>query len=87
MKHTLSLLLLLILCTAGFSKTRRVSLSGEWEVKLDQLNGWMTKSSGQNISEGTIMLPGSLAENGFGYKTEGSDYGILTPAYKYIGKA
>jgi beta-galactosidase len=87
MRHTLLLLLLLILCTAGFSKTRRISLSGEWDVKLDQLNGWLTKSSGQNITEGTIMLPGSLAENGFGYKTEGSDYGILTPAYKYIGKA
>ena len=32
-------------------------------------------------------MPGSLAQRGYGYKTEGSDFGILTPEYKYIGKA
>ncbi len=32
-------------------------------------------------------MPGSLTEAGFGIKTVGSDYGILTPEYKYVGKA
>ena len=41
----------------------------------------------QSKLDGIITLPASLAEQKFGYKTTGSDYGVLTPTFKYIGKA
>lgn len=62
------------------------SLSGDWHVKLDSVNGLLTNTD-LFKREGLIRLPGSLAENGFGTRTFGSDFGILTPEFKYIGKA
>lgn len=77
----------MILSISGYSQFNTISLSGKWDVKLDLENEWVKKNPEQSKVEGSILLPGSLAENGFGYKTEGSDYGILTPEFKYIGKA
>ncbi|MCK5471319.1 MAG: hypothetical protein KAI99_22500, partial [Cyclobacteriaceae bacterium] len=34
-----------------------------------------------------INLPGSLTEAGYGKKTIGSDFGMLTPEYRYVGTA
>lgn len=64
-----------------------IDLSGPWEVELDTVCEGVVLQTGLSKATGTISLPGSLAENGFGYKTTGSDYGILTPEYKFIGKA
>lgn len=64
----------------------RIDLKGEWNVRLDSNNEYVTNSISSK-TEGKIKLPGSLAENGYGKKSNGSDYGILTPEYKYIGKA
>ena len=64
----------------------KTSIIGKWHVKLDPENEQLKNSPAAKIA-GEILLPGSLAEAGFGVKTTGSDYGILTSDYKYIGKA
>jgi beta-galactosidase len=63
------------------------SLAGEWQVSLDTSNELYQKHPDECIMKGMIKLPGSLAGRGYGYKTKGSDFGILTPEFKYIGKA
>jgi len=69
------------------SQTDRISLDGKWEVRLDPESESLKNCQAEIKTSGTIDLPGSLAENGFGCTTVGSDYGILTPEYKYVGKA
>ena len=64
-----------------------INLAGTWEVTLDKNSELELKYPDQSKLDGIINLPASLAEQGFGYKTIGSDYGILTPTFKYIGKA
>ena len=86
MKYLL-FLFLLVFSGFAFSNQNQISLAGKWQVKLDPQNEYLKECKGQCKTIGEITLPGSLAENGFGLKTSGSDYGILTPAYKYIGKA
>jgi beta-galactosidase len=82
-----SLLILIILfCGRTIAHDNVISLSGQWQVKLDPVNE-MFQNTGEFSTEGIISLPGSLAENGYGIKTVGSDFGTLTPEYKYIGKA
>ncbi|MEN8226488.1 MAG: glycoside hydrolase family 2, partial [Bacteroidota bacterium] len=88
MKYRIIPCLFLILCVPLKSFAQdMIDLSGLWEVELDTLSEEVFLQTGLSKTTGTINLPGSLAENGFGYKTTGSDYGILTPEYKYIGKA
>lgn len=77
----------MLICWNAISQVNTMSLSGEWEVKLDSGNEQLRTPSGTVKTEGAINLPGSLAEYGYGVKTVGSDFGILTPEYKYIGKA
>ena len=69
------LVALLLFSTSAISQ-KTIDLSGKWTVKLD-----LDKTAK------SINLPGTLAEAGYGKKTTGSDFGILTPTYKYIGKA
>ncbi|MBS2210700.1 hypothetical protein KEM09_04765 [Carboxylicivirga mesophila] len=64
-----------------------IDLQGTWNVELDTENVIFKQTDNTFKKSGTIPLPGSLAENGYGEKTVGSDYGVLTPEYKYIGKA
>ena len=80
-------ILIILLSGLNVIAQETIDLKGEWQVKLDPENEWVQKDQSNCKSEGAIVLPGSLAENGFGYKTKGSDFGILTPEYKYIGKA
>jgi beta-galactosidase len=80
-------LFLFILSYSGFSQNHSIILSGQWQVKLDPKNEWIKKSPDKSKTEGVIVLPSSLAEAGYGYKTEGPDFGVLTPEYRYIGKA
>ncbi|WP_167619573.1 glycoside hydrolase family 2 TIM barrel-domain containing protein [Maribellus sediminis] len=79
------LLLTLIFHISVVAQSNQIDLSGTWEVKLDPENEWVKK--GNCKSEGNINLPASLAEFAYGFKTDSSDFGILTPSYKYIGKA
>jgi len=64
-----------------------LDLAGTWQLTLDANNEMALKYPERCTGSGTIELPASLAEKGFGYRTEGSDFGVLTPEYKYIGKA
>lgn len=82
------MILTVIVLTSSFSHAKKgITLAGSWYVRLDTDNELVLKYPGRCKTEGTIELPGSLAENRYGFKTEGSDFGILTPEYKYIGKA
>lgn len=85
-KHFIAFTLLycLIFSAAG---QNTIDLSGQWQVHLDPQNELIVNHPDQCQTEGVIELPASLAEKGYGFKTEGSDFGVLTPAYKYVGKA
>ncbi|MCY1721129.1 hypothetical protein OU798_12295 [Prolixibacteraceae bacterium Z1-6] len=85
-KISLSIFLFILNVTQVFAQNA-INLSGKWQVNLDMQNELVVKYPAETITSGTVILPGSLAENGFGYKTSGSDFGILTPEYKYLGKA
>ncbi|MCF6358615.1 MAG: hypothetical protein L3J54_12500, partial [Draconibacterium sp.] len=80
-------LLFCLFISISISAQSSIDLSGEWEVNLDSENELVKKYPNECNTKGEINLPGSLAENGFGWKTTGFDYGILTPEFKYVGKA
>ncbi|SHI58843.1 Glycosyl hydrolases family 2, TIM barrel domain [Arenibacter nanhaiticus] len=84
--------IILIVLAATFNNSIKaqkdtIDLSGAWNVTLNS-----DIQIGDNISEankmkGMIQLPSSLAQQGFGFETKGSDFGVLTPEYKYLGVA
>ncbi|TKG93368.1 glycoside hydrolase family 2 [Puteibacter caeruleilacunae] len=76
----------LILQLSAFGQST-IDLSGKWQVRLDSENEMIKKYQGTCKLEGSIQLPASLAEKGYGVPTKGSRYGILTPEFEYIGKA
>lgn len=83
---------LLIICTCisftgAVAQNTPVSLAGEWQVKLDPDSLGKTQSYFNLQFDDRITLPGTLDEAGYGTKTTGSDYGILTRKHKYIGPA
>ncbi|WP_215224058.1 glycoside hydrolase family 2 TIM barrel-domain containing protein [Echinicola shivajiensis] len=78
----------LCILTVSFSAlAQNIDLSGQWNVKLIDSNNSSEYFRIDSKIEGQIELPGSLAENGYGLKTTGSDFGVLTPEFKYIGEA
>jgi len=86
-KRLQALLLLQFLFFIGFAQSTVISLAGEWQFSLDPQNtgekeGWQNK-----VLKEKIALPGTTDEAHYGEKTVGTDYGILTRAYKYIGPA
>lgn len=78
--------MLAMLIASGCRQSNTLSLQGNWYVTLDPENEQLGNSTTARIT-GKISLPASLAEAGFGVKSEGSGFGILTPEYKYTGKA
>lgn len=73
---------ILVFFTSLIEAQNTMDLSGAWMVQLDQ------NRKGMNHTENLeINLPGTLTEADYGVKTTGSDFGILTPTYKYIGVA
>ena len=89
MNYKLLLLLLTTLFLGPLAQAQEnpLSLAGEWSIKLDPDNlGEQEQWAGSSFN-GTIQLPGTTDEAQMGEKTSGSDYGILTRAYKYIGPA
>ncbi|MFA7493614.1 MAG: sugar-binding domain-containing protein, partial [Proteiniphilum sp.] len=72
---------------SGIKAQQVFSLDGEWSVQLDPDSTGVEKKFFEKIFANPIILPGTLDEAGYGTKTTGSDYGILTRKYKYIGPA
>ena len=89
MKRSLPVIILATFFSCGpFASAQDIgNLSGEWQVKLDYDVNITNIKNVQYKDRGIINLPGSLAEYGYGLRTSGSDFGVLTPEYKYIGKA
>lgn len=85
-----NLLLIICICLLGACKSNEKSqmdLSGEWTFQLDPENVGIQQSwFNQNLKD-QIKLPGTTDEAGYGEKTIGSDYGILTRVHKYVGAA
>ena len=80
------IIFMFLLSWKSYPWDKKYSLSGDWYVKLD-IENEMLSSAGSSRMEGMITLPGSLAENGYGARTIGSDFLNLTPEFKYVGKA
>lgn len=80
--YTVFFLILFFLTAACDIKRNTIALEGQWKVQLDPDRKGLEPRTGKPIN-----LPGSLAEAGYGEKTEGSDFGTLTPEYRYIGPA
>lgn len=91
MKHILSgciaILLLFNLFGVAAQQTNATSLAGEWRFATDPQNIGEKESWATKTLEHSIALPGTTDEAHYGEKTVGSDYGILTRAYKYTGPA
>ena len=76
-----------IIVTSSLIAQNTIDLAGQWKVQLDTTNEIIVKNRSRCSVSGEIILPASLAESKYGFRMEGSDFGILTPEYKYIGKA
>ena len=63
------------------------SLSGTWQFRLDPEDKGLKENWQSTAFSDRIALPGTTDEAGYGEKTFGSDFGILTRAYKYYGPA
>lgn len=79
MKQNLYFKIIILLFFAPYINAQdSMNLAGQWSVQIDLDKEGIKKP---------ITLPGTLAEAEYGSRTEGSDFGILTPTYKYIGVA
>ena len=86
-KTQLIILLLSLIGITSVQAQEFLSLAGSWSFQLDSLNegeknNWQSKQFSHQI-----YLPGTTDEGHYGFKTSGSDFGILTRAYKYCGPA
>lgn len=75
-------------CISAFAQIQNdQSLNGTWQFKLDpEDKGLKENWQGTSFTD-HITLPGTTDEAHYGEKTSGSDFGILTRAYKYYGPA
>ncbi|WP_423735844.1 glycoside hydrolase family 2 TIM barrel-domain containing protein [Chitinophaga caseinilytica] len=65
----------------------RMSLAGKWAVQLDADSAYFNRNTPPRTFQHTMQLPGTTDQARIGQKTTGSDYGILTRAYKHVGPA
>ena len=86
-KKTLSWLLLTPFFSLTVTAQEELSLAGNWEFRLDQSDQGINEAWYKQSLGGSIALPGTTDEAKQGTKTVGSDFGILTRAYKYYGPA
>ena len=86
-KKTLSWLLLTLFFSLTAAAQEEISLAGNWEFRLDQSDQGINEAWYKQPLGGSIALPGTTDEAKQGTKTVGSDFGILTRAYKYYGPA
>lgn len=67
MKKLLFLLLILVGCTSQNTDVRNhLSLAGEWKFRIDSLDLGIQEKWYEDLSDETVNLPGSMAENGKG---------------------
>ena len=67
MKKLLILLLVITGCTSQNVDVRKsLSLAGEWKFRIDSLDQGVNNRWYEKLSDETIKLPGSMAENGKG---------------------
>ncbi|MGL5317930.1 MAG: sugar-binding domain-containing protein [Bacteroidales bacterium] len=85
-KHNLLLFTVFTMATSLFAQEYK-SLAGKWRFALDPNSEGQTGQWFQSAPAQEIQLPGTTDEARFGQKTTGSDFGILTRAYKYYGPA
>ncbi|MGL5562985.1 MAG: sugar-binding domain-containing protein, partial [Tannerellaceae bacterium] len=83
----LSSIALASLVASSVSAQEYQSLAGRWRFKLDENNKGVGEQWYNSTLPQYISLPGTTDEAGYGEKTTGSDFGILTRAYKYYGPA
>ena len=75
MKKLIFLLLIVTGCTSQNIDVRNsLSLSGEWKFRIDSLDQGIENKWYDELSDETIILPGSMAENG-----KGDDVTLKTP--------
>lgn len=75
MKKILFLLLIAAACTNQNPVVRdTMPLAGEWKFRIDSLDQGIDNSWYENLSEETVTLPGSMAENG-----KGDEVSLKTP--------
>jgi len=75
MKKLLFLLIIVAGCTTQNTNVRdSLSLSGEWNFRIDSLDQGVEQKWYEEPSDETVNLPGSMAENGKGY-----DVSLSTP--------
>ncbi|GAA3583733.1 glycoside hydrolase family 2 TIM barrel-domain containing protein [Snuella lapsa] len=85
-KNLVLLIALILSSTCLWAQEAVLDLSGAWKVTLSKERPDI-KNTTDYKREGSISLPSSLAQQGYGLKTVGSDFGVLTPEYKYLGIA
>lgn len=75
-------------CFSGWMQAQESqSLAGSWQFRLDKEDKGLTEKWQDKPFTDAISLPGTTDEALYGEKTAGSDFGILTRAYKYYGPA
>jgi hypothetical protein len=68
MKKYMFLMILVFACSnQDKNVNRKISLTGEWQFKIDSLDKGVAEKWYDNIFEESVRLPGSMAENGKGY--------------------
>jgi hypothetical protein len=71
MKNLIWLMLLLSCCSAEqVDPVQKLSLTGEWNFKIDSLNSGVENRWYEKTLDETVNLPGSMAENGKGYEVD-----------------
>ncbi|MBD0824301.1 glycoside hydrolase family 2 TIM barrel-domain containing protein [Aestuariibaculum marinum] len=86
MYKPLMLMVVVLLAATLNAQENIIDLSGTWHVTLSEEKPEIENTTTYK-REGIINLPSSLARQGYGLKTTGSDFGVLTPEYKYLGIA
>ncbi|MEN5053874.1 sugar-binding domain-containing protein [Sphingobacterium kitahiroshimense] len=77
----------LFLFSLHFSATAQEhqKLDGVWRFRLDEKNVGLAQGWQKQDLDKRITIPGTTDQARYGEKTTGSDFGILTRAYKYYG--
>ncbi|WP_316818648.1 sugar-binding domain-containing protein [Pedobacter nyackensis] len=82
-----TILFFFVLFTQSVFSQESLSIAGSWDFQLDPAGNGEKEHWYQQKFKDNISLPGSTDEGKKGTKTKGADYGILSRAYKYVGKA
>lgn len=85
--HFATAILLVFVAVININAQDKISLAGKWMVQLDSDSAHFKRNKPPASFLYQLNLPGTTDQAHLGIKTSGSDYGIPTRAYKYIGPA